>query len=205
MDITTSISALLTLAVFSFLYGDNPIYKFAERLLVGLAVGYALVITWQQTIIDRLYTPLFIDGRLALIVALILGLLMFSRFKRSWAWLSGIPLAAMIGAGAGAALPAMLEARIFKQLSATVAVFHNADTSFELFSAFVLLVGFITTLGYFYFAKQRTGALAISSKIGSYFLMIFFGATFGYTVMSRMSILIGRLDFLLRDWLGAIG
>jgi hypothetical protein len=34
--------------------------------------------------------------------------------------------------------------------------------------------------------------------------MITFGAAFGYTVMGRMSLLIGRLDFLLADWLHLI-
>jgi hypothetical protein len=34
--------------------------------------------------------------------------------------------------------------------------------------------------------------------------MVTFGASFGYTVMSRMSLLIGRIDFLLHDWLGMI-
>ena len=34
--------------------------------------------------------------------------------------------------------------------------------------------------------------------------MIAFGASFGYTVMARVSLLIGRIQFLLHDWLGVI-
>ncbi|MFQ5608394.1 MAG: hypothetical protein ACE5GA_10635, partial [Candidatus Zixiibacteriota bacterium] len=125
MDLATTLTALLTLAVFSFLYGDNPIYKFAERLLVGLAIGYSLVIAWTSAIMDRVYTPLFSEGSWWTVIPLFLGLLMFSRFSRRYSWLSGIPLAAMIGAGAGAALPAMLEARILKQVSSTVGVLEG--------------------------------------------------------------------------------
>jgi hypothetical protein len=34
--------------------------------------------------------------------------------------------------------------------------------------------------------------------------MIAFGASFGYTVMSRLSILIGRINFLFHDWIPLI-
>lgn len=205
MDLTTTITALLTLIVFSFLYGDNPLYKFAERLLVGLAIGYSLVIAWSSTIMDRVYYPLMEDNQWWMVFPVFLGLLMFSRFSGRYSWLSGIPLAAMIGAGAGAALPAMLEARILKQISSAVGTLAGADDAFGYFSAVVLLIGFLTTLSYFYFGRERRGALSVSANIGTYFLMTFFGATIGFTVMSRMSILIGRLDFLLSDWLGLIG
>lgn len=204
MDLTTTITALLTLIVFSFLYGDNPFYKFAERLLVGLAIGYSLVIAWSSTIMDRVYYPLMENNEWWMIFPALLGLLMFSRFSRRYGWLSGIPLAAMIGAGAGAALPAMLEARILKQISSAVGSIAGTSDAFGYFSAAVFLIGFLSTLSYFYFGRERRGALSISANIGTYFLMTFFGATIGYTVMSRMSILIGRLDFLLSDWLGLI-
>jgi hypothetical protein len=42
------------------------------------------------------------------------------------------------------------------------------------------------------------------ARVGIVFLMIGFGASFGYTVMARVSLLIGRLTFLMRDWLGII-
>ncbi len=42
------------------------------------------------------------------------------------------------------------------------------------------------------------------SKIGIWVIMIGFGATFGFTVMGRISLLIGRIQFLLGDWLHII-
>ncbi len=68
----------------------------------------------------------------------------------------------------------------------------------------VLIVGTLTGLVYFYFSKEHKGVLGGAAKIGIYFLMITFGACFGYTVMSRMSLLIGRLYFLFGDWLGLL-
>jgi hypothetical protein len=68
-------------------------------------------------------------------------------------------------------------------------------------SGLVVLVGVVTTISYFYFSREHRGVLGQSAKLGTWFLMIFFGTTFGYTVMSRMSTFIGRVEFLLSDFL----
>lgn len=200
MDWGAVVAGLLTLAIYSFLYRDNPVYKFAESLLIGLSIGYALVTFWQTAILDKLLQPLFHQGQLLLVVPLILGLLMFSRFSRRLSWLSRIPLALMIGAGAGAAIPAMLYERILRQVSNSIQPLVTSDSQFN-FSGLVVLAGLLSTLAYFYFSREHKGFLGGVAKVGTYFMMVFFGATFGYTVMSRMSTLIGRIDFLLTDFL----
>ena len=43
------------------------------------------------------------------------------------------------------------------------------------------------------------------ARVGIVFIMVSFGATFGYTVMARVSLLIGRVTFLIKDWLPALG
>jgi hypothetical protein len=68
----------------------------------------------------------------------------------------------------------------------------------------VLVVGTLTGLIYFYFSREHKGVFGGAAKIGVYFLMVTFGASFGYTVMSRMSLLIGRLYFLFGNWLGFV-
>lgn len=198
MDWGTIIAGILTLAVLTFLYKDNPIYKMAESILIGVSIGYTLVIVWEQTIVDLLVEPLVL-GNLYLIIPLILGLLMFSRFIPKLSYLSRIPIALLIGSGAGVAIPVMLEARTMRQVVATVNPLFDAGFSFD-FSALVVLIGVISTLAYFYFSREQTGLLGKLAGSGRYFLMIFFGATFGYTVMSRMSTFIGRMEFLLTDF-----
>lgn len=200
MDWGAVVAGLLTLAIYSFLYRDNPVYKFAESLLIGLSIGYALVTFWQTAVLDKLLQPLFQQGQLLLVVPLILGLLMFSRFSRRLSWLSRIPLALMIGAGAGAAIPAMLYERTLRQVSNSIQPLVTSDSQFN-FSGLVVLAGLLSTLAYFYFSREHKGFLGKVAKVGTYFMMVFFGATFGYTVMSRMSTLIGRIDFLLTDFL----
>ena len=69
---------------------------------------------------------------------------------------------------------------------------------------FVVYVGVIATLFYFYFSKEHKGALGVVSRVGIIFIMVAFGASFGYTVMARISLLIGRFYFLLHDWLPII-
>ena len=200
MDIGTIVAGLLTLAIFSFLYRDNPVYKFVEYLLIGVSIGYALVITWTPALLDRLFVPLADGSDWYLIIPLALGLMMFGRIHKSTSSLSRLPIAVLIGAGAGLAIPAMLYARTFKQLGATVAPLLNS-TGWPDLTALVVIIGVITTISYFYFSREHQGLLGGSAKLGTYFLMIFFGTTFGYTVMSRMSIFIGRVEFLLSDFL----
>jgi hypothetical protein len=198
MDFGTIIGALLTVAILSFLYRDNPVYKVAEFLLVGVTIGYTLVITWSNNMMAKLILPLTQGNEWHLLIPLALGLLMFARFSKRAAVWSRLPLAVLIGSGAGAAIPAMLEARTLKQLADTVTPLLDAG-GLPNFSAIIVLVGVVCTLAYFYFSHEHTGWFGRTAKLGTLFLMLFFGTTFGYTVMSRMSTLIGRIEFLLSD------
>ncbi|MFH2050743.1 MAG: hypothetical protein ABIJ12_15010 [bacterium] len=200
MDWGTILAGLLTLAILSFLYRDNPVYKMAESLLIGVSIGYFLVITWTKTIMDLLVDPLFYDAKWPLVIPMALGIMMFGRFHKKSSSMSRIPIAVLIGSGAGVAIPAMLDARILKQVSATIAPLMT-ETGMPDISVIVVLIGVLTTLSYFYFSREHKGVLGVSAKIGTYFLMAFFGTTFGYTVMSRMSTFIGRMEFLLSDFL----
>ena len=69
-------------------------------------------------------------------------------------------------------------------------------------SMFLLFIGVVSVLIYFFFSAEHRGVFGFFAKIGIVFLMVGFGASFGYTVMSRITLLIGRLQFLLGDWLG---
>jgi hypothetical protein len=200
MEWSTLVAGILTLAIFTFLYRDNPIYKMAESLLIGVSIGYVLVITWTNVLMGLLFEPLLAEGQWALVPPLCLGLLMFGRFHRRTAALSRISIAVLIGSGAGVAIPAMLSERTFKQMSATVSPLL-LDSGLPDVAGIVVIWGVVCTLAYFYFSREHKGVLGRAARAGTWFLMIFFGTTFGYTVMSRMSTLIGRVEFLLSDFL----
>ncbi len=200
MDPGTIVAGILTIAILSFLYGDNPVYKMAETLLVGVSMGYVLVITWTNTLMAVLFKPLFVESEFWLIIPFIFGLLMFGRFHKSTSFLSRYSMAVLIGSGAGVAIPAMLGARTLRQMTATVEMVQG-DSFLTIFSGLVVVAGLFSTLSYFYFSREHEGIMGRSARVGTYFLMIFFGTTFGYTVMSRVSTFIGRMDFLLSDFL----
>lgn len=72
----------------------------------------------------------------------------------------------------------------------------------EVLSNLLVLIGVCTGVFYFFFSKKHTGALGVASKVGIAFLMMSFGASFGYTVMGRISLAIGRFqDLLAWPWM----
>ena len=203
-DFMTWIAAILTLGIFSFLWKDNPFYKFCEHLFVGVSVGYSIAITWYNQVYPNLVTPLFREGKLLNIIPLVLGLCYFSRFIPKVSWLIRFPMAFVLGWASGVAIPAYFQTNIIKQIQGTLltpGIFARWDT---LLWAIISFVGVICSIFYFFFSREHKGALKVASETGIIFIMVGFGASFGYTVMARMSLLIGRLQFVLRDWLGVI-
>jgi hypothetical protein len=211
------LAAFLTLAIYSFLYRDNPIYRFAESLLIGVSVGFLLVVAFDTTILPKALEPIAAQFKnmsangasgipmlIWVIIPVVLGIFMFARFVPGWAWLSRIALALYIGFGAGVSIPATMQSYILKQIEGTIRPFLAINSAWDVFSALFILVGLIAVISYFFFSKAHTGNFGRLARLGTWFLMVFFGATFGYTVMARISLLIGRLQFLLGDWLGLI-
>jgi hypothetical protein len=157
----------------------------------------------------------FGDDRIWYILAGILAVMMLLRLVPSIGWISRWPLAVVVGSTAGLYMVTYFQSNFLSQLQNTiiplvdVARIRNLPstgvTADLFFAAYlgnlVLIIGTLTGLVYFYFSKEHKGALGGAAKIGIYFLMITFGASFGYTVMSRMSLLIGRLYFIFGDWL----
>jgi hypothetical protein len=189
--------------IFSFLYKDNPFYKFAEHLFVGVANGYYIALYWHNTLKPNLYDPLS-AGNFIYFVPLLLGLMYFTRFIPKVGWLVRIPIGFMIGWGAGISIPAYFQADLLKQLQGTIVTPSSFINPLEGVWAVVILIGVVCTLIYFYFSKEHTGILKPTARVGIIFIMIGFGASFGYTVMARVSLLIGRIQFLLGPWLGLI-
>ena len=210
------IAALLTLFIYSFLYRDNPFYKLAEHIFVGVSAGYYLIIYWYNAVYPDLVIPLFKQGKLICIIPGLLGIFFFLRFIPRWGWLSRWSIAFYIGVGSGMSIPATMQMRILEQMRGTMEAIFSMESwqsfignpswgSFAILIGTPLMVaGVICTLSYFFFSMEHRGALGSMARTGIVFLMVGFGASFGYTVMARVSLLIGRMQFLLRDWLGLI-
>ena len=101
--IGTWLAAGLTLFIFSFLYKDNPFYKFAEHLYVGISAGYWVSLQYHNVFRPNLWDPL-LRGDLILLIPFALGVLLFTRFSNKFFWLSRWAMALIIGIFAGIAI-----------------------------------------------------------------------------------------------------
>lgn len=199
----------LTLFILTFLYQDNPLFKLAEHLYVGVSVGYAIVKTYDTVAVRLIYEPMVKQGDWSLLIPLGIGVLMLTRYVPNAAWMSRIAFAFVVGAGSGLAIPRVISSYILKQIEDTVrplvslATDGNATFTYSVLdpasnlNAIVLLIGVVSVLFYFFFSVEHTGPGKAVARTGIIFLMIAFGAAFGYTVMARMSLLIGRLTDLI--------
>lgn len=197
------IGAILTLMIFSFLFKDNAFYKFGEHLFVGVANGYYIALYWHNSLKPNLYDQLA-AGNLIYIIPLLLGLMYFARFIPRVSWLVRIPIGFIIGWGAGISIPAYFQAEVLRQVEGTVVTPETFINPLNGIWALIIFIGVVCTLIYFFFSKEHKGILGHTSRLGIIFIMIGFGASFGYTVMARVSLLIGRIQFLLGPWLGLI-
>lgn len=214
------IAAFLTLGIVSFLYKDNPWYKLSEAIFVGISAGYWFVVLFWDNLHGKLWEGIFPpaeynqagdlisrDPNYWLIIGGILGVLMLMRLIPRVGWISRWPLAFIVGATAGLYLINYFSSNMMRQVQATIMPLFGEGFSASAYTAvgnIVIAVGTFTGLVYFFFSKEHKGVFGGTAKVGIFFLMITFGASFGYTVMSRMSLLIGRIDFLFGDWLGLI-
>jgi len=217
----TTFAAFLTLCIFSFLYKDNPFYKFAEHLFVGLSAGYFAMILWHNGLIPKLMFERLDDGHPYFLyldstkpwylIPAALGVLMWTRFSQKYSWISRWPLAMYIGIGAGTAVPLEMRARVNQQLSAMMANINwssffghgnvNLLDANSGLSQLIVFAGALCALIYFYFSKPHTGVIGGMAKFGIWILMIGFGASFGFTVMARVSLFINRMQFLDQQWI----
>src|SRR5262245_25663898 len=49
------LGAFFTLCIFSFLYRDNPFYKLAEALLIGISAAYWMVVSLWEVLVPNLF------------------------------------------------------------------------------------------------------------------------------------------------------
>ncbi|GKS64096.1 hypothetical protein YTPLAS72_14000 [Nitrospira sp.] len=199
----------LTLLIFSFLYKDNSLFKLAEHLYVGVSIGYTIVKTYDTVLVHLVVKPIVEQGEISLLIPVGIGMLMLTRYVPKAAWMSRYAFAFIVGMGAGLAIPRTISSFILKQVEDTIrpllSLAGSDGVTFSMnllnpasnLNAIIILLGVSSVLFYFFFSIEHTGAGKVVARTGIMFLMISFGAAFGYTVMARMSLLIGRLTDLI--------
>ncbi len=208
----TWIAAILTIAILSFLYKDNPVYKVAEHIFVGVSAGYQLIRETFDVIWPNLLQPL-VDGArrdpdtlkahpywYIYAVPLLFALLMFARLNKRVSYLGRWPVSYVVGAFAGTSIIAAASADLVIQVQSSM-VSLRGGTAWTLIdnpvSAALSTTGLICALIYFFFSKEHKGWLGVVARLGIYFMMISFGGSFGFTVMGRLSLAVGRTQSLV--------
>ena len=231
------VAVFFTLAIFSFLYKDNPFYKIAEHAYIGISAGYWLSIGFwtiiQPNLLGRLWPSkeyseksfwysiydflgsivpsIFPNGGidkghnmdLTYLIPLVLGIMMILSIFKQFNWMARWGIAYTVAIAAGLRAYGYLNSYILGQIKGTIVplanteypIFHISEPS--LVNNLLILLGTVTGLLYFFFSKEQSGSFGKITRLGIYFLMISFGASFGFAVMGRISLLIGRFVSLI--------
>jgi hypothetical protein len=222
--ITIWVGVIITLTVSSYLIKDNIFYRLVQKLALGTSTVILIVVTWQQTLKPYWWTPIRgalsgnepSTGALWLLV-LIPGLLWYCQMSKKWFWLSAPIIGLFVGVAAGMAFKSQVNLMI-PQLGAALrplnpwagAAGFTRATAIASLNNLVFMLALFTTLFYFCFTIKATNRIfRVPMKTGRLAIMVALGAMFGNTVMTRMSFLIERMqflaDFLLKPLFRQIG
>jgi hypothetical protein len=205
-----------TLLIFTYLLGDNPVFRLALHIFVGVASAFALVVVaynifWNQLILPLIEAPM---DSLLLLAPLFLGLWLvvtkglFLKLSR----LGSPVMAFLVGAGVAAAIAGAVLGTLFPQVSASTRLFDfeaaqqaNLNPAFFIFNGIVILIGTLTTLLYFQFTARpredgpprRHPLVDQFAQVGQGFIAITFGALFAGVYSAALAALIERLDFIV--------
>jgi len=203
------VGIVLTLLVFSYLLGDSPLFRFAQALFVGVAVGYAVTVAVYQVLWPKLVKPLSEDAVTNWIywVPLVLGILLFTKLRADWSSLGNLPIAFLFGVGGALTIAGALGGTLVPQLSATLVSLSPAQGLDLLVNNVLLVIGTLGAFLSFRFivpAKNpSSGMRALDTvarswgRVGRWFIFIAFGALFASLAVSRFAILIERVNALL--------
>lgn len=207
------IAALLTLMVFSYILGDNVLFKLATHIFVGVAVGYALIVIWRQVFIPALITNGIGQALVIIIMCILLFLKSRPQQNRLTSALGSIGLAFVLGVGVALAISGGLLGTLLPQTSSMLNIsispgdYPDTDTEVGLvrwLNSIIILLGTLGTLFYFTFTVRPAGLLGgvqegvvrFLSGMGRLMIIFTMGVLFANTVSSRVALLISRLQFL---------
>jgi len=201
-EISFGISLTLTLVIFSYLLGDNFLYRLAVSIFVGLAAAFTTLVTFQSVLL-----PLTTSGRgidiFLLIASGILVLLLVLKPIRSLRILTNFALGFLIAVGTAAAVVGAVSGTLIPLVTQTAQLETNG-TFMGFLSSVILIIGVVTSLLYFsYNARiniqgeaERPPILRVIAAIGQGFIVVTLGALYGAAILTSLTILTGQLAML---------
>lgn len=214
------IGLILTLLVFSYLIGDNPLFRFAIYLFIGVSSGYAATAVWHYLLVPELFSQLDDFNQLVLlIVPLILGISLLAKLSPRISWLGNFAMAVLVGVGAATAVGGALIGTLLPQAQAAIDVFDLASggdgSNFfvRLFEGTIMFLGTVLTLASFHFTATRAPDGTVRRNpvfegiawFGRLFISITLGVLFAGVYMAALTAMIERLSSLfnfIRQFIG---
>jgi hypothetical protein len=207
------ISCILTVMVLSYLVGDNPLFRIAVYIFIGVSAGYVGAVAMHQVILPKVIMPLVDapgENILALVVPIVLSLLLLAKMFPRFSWLGSASMAFMVGVSAAVAVAGALIGTIVPQFFAAIAPFGLDNNTgigsimVDLGEGSIMLLGTVATLAYFHFGvKSSAGGAGTTNPvmrvlgwIGQFFIAVTFGVLFTGAYAATVSALIGRLYFI---------
>jgi hypothetical protein len=209
------IAGTLTILVLSYLIGENPLYRLALHIFVGILVGYATGIVVREILVG-MALPKLISNPLVGLVPFVLGLLLLVKGFPQQAPLGNSSIAYLVGVGAAVALGGALLGTLGPQIEATGRAFSPASRAasrFGLLDGLMVLVGTVCSLLTFSFARPKGRVEGFpwpkvvngAAWIGRVFLVVAFGLAFAGAITASLSIFVGRMQYVIDLALRAIG
>lgn len=218
------IAGISTLAIFTFLFKENRLYRLFEHWYIGVAAGLGLIIPiknylWPQIIVPLLGLDIVVypDGtqskvydyfNLLYILPLAFGCLYYFVYSKRYSWLSKLVIGFALGMSGGIAFKGFFNEMIPQVVSSfkPLVVFNTGNLDLlSSFSNIVFVATILSVMYYFFFSFRPKGSAGQGvANMGRWLMMVCFGSFFGSTVMARMALLVERLQFILGDWTNAV-
>ncbi len=192
---------LLTVFCWSIIYEENKFSRIAEHVYLALAVG--VVFNASLDTLRSNVLPYAVAGRVSFIVAILAGLLLYTRYFGKVAYLARYPMAIFMGTGLGLAVTGAINSQIVSQIAATIKISLTPDLAG--LNSILILIMVITGMTYFTFSREHKGVLGVSAKMGRYVLMATMGTLIGGNFMLRIGTFLSVVKMLVEFPIRALG
>lgn len=199
------LAALMSLGIYSYLYKENPVFRVCEHVYMGLALAHLAVMGWTN--VRDMGIKKLASGQLIVLIPIVLGALLFTRWSPKFSWLSRYSLAYFVGVAAAVTITGVLDAGIISQVRGAIVPIKDLNSLIALLcnvaavSVFFFIVGSSKEAGPILGSGPVRAFVKYASDAGRVVMMISFGAVFGTTVMARLGLFIPRLQFLFGTWI----
>ena len=206
--ISGAIGLILTLLIFSYLIGDNPLFRSAIYIFIGVSSGYAAVVVWHYVLMPKLFQPLASstdpNQLVFLVIPLVLSVSLLAKLSPRISWIGSFAMALLVGVGAATALSGAVAGTLIPQSQDAMNALASLNY-FDLIEGMVMLAGTVLTLIYFQFSAKRAADGSVKRNVvieilawgGRVFIAITFGVLFAGVYMAALTAMLERLSSMI--------